>query len=125
VDLKERVSNYQAMWDREVGMVDTELRNQELRQKADAQRIYGTIKSEMELTRNSFHPLMANLKELSTYLRGNLVPAKLNSVSGQIEKADAQAKEVDTHAAAIIAAIGEITAATGETVAPTKVDPAR
>ena len=106
------------------GYVDPELRRQATQQKADAERIYGTINSELELTRNSFHPLMASLNELGIYLRGNLVPAKLNSVSGEVAKADAQAREVDTHAAAIIKAIDEITTATGETIAPVKVDPA-
>jgi hypothetical protein len=124
VDLKQRAANYHAKWDREVEFVDPKLRRQADQRKADAERIYGTINSELELTRNSFHPLMANLKELGVYLRGNLVPARLNSIAGEVAKADAQAKEVDTHAAAIITAIDDITTATGETITPVKVDPA-
>ena len=124
VDLKERAANYHAMWDREVGSADPEFRRQATEREADAARIYGTINTELELTRNSFRPLMANLKELGSNLRGNPVPANLNSISGEVAKVEAQAGEVDTHAGAIITAIDEITTATGETIAPVTVDPA-
>ena len=122
IDLKQHVSNYHAMWRREVGLVDSELRRQELDKQADAERIFNTVNSELELTRNSFHPLMANLKELVAYLPGNLVPARLTSIAEPVAKANAQAADVDSHAAAIIAAIEEITAATGETIKPVNVD---
>jgi len=124
-DLKQRVSNYHALWREETGVVDPELRGQALQRQANAERLFGTINTELELVRDSFHPLMADLKELQIYFRDNFIPARLTGVADRVAKVNAEAREVDSHAAAILSAIDEITAATGETVAPTKVDAPR
>jgi len=113
-DLKDRASAYYAMWNKQVEVENPELRRQAVQQKADAERIFNTINSEMELGRLSFQPYMANLKDAGNYLKGNLSPANLQSASGLVEKANTQAKEVDGHIAAIISSIDKITSATGE-----------
>jgi hypothetical protein len=113
-DLKDRASAYHAMWNKQVEVENPELRRQAVQQKADAERIFNTINSEMELARLSFQPYMANLKDAGNYLKGNLSPANLQSASGLVEKANTQAKEVDGHIAAIISSIDKITSATGE-----------
>lgn len=113
-DLKQRVSSYHAMWEGEVGVVDPELRRQALERKTESDRIFNTVQTELELTRNSFRPLMSDLKSIGDSLGGNPDPAKLNAIAPRVAKANAQAKAVDAHAGAIIAAIDEITASTGE-----------
>ena len=126
VDLKEQTASYYAGWTYEVGLVDPELRQAALQRQATAERIYDTINTELELTRHLFPPLNARLNEIRIYLRGNLVPARLYAMSGEVAKADAEAEEVDAHAATILAAIDEIAAATGKKVVPTnEASPAR
>jgi hypothetical protein len=113
-DLKDRASAYHAMWNKQADVQNPELRKQAVQQKADAERIYNTINSEMELARLSFQPYMANLKDVGNYLRGNLSPANLQSADGLVQKANGQAKEVDGHIGAIVSSIDKITSATGE-----------
>jgi len=91
-----------------------DLRRQAVQQKADAERIYNTINSDMELARLAFQPYMANLKDVGNYLRGNLSPANLQSTGDLVQKANSQAKEVDSRISAIVSSIDKITSATGE-----------
>jgi len=117
-DLKDRASAYHAMWNRQVDVENPDLRRQAMQQKADAQRLYDTINSEMELARLTFQPYMSNLKDIGNYLRGNLSPANLASAGDLVQKANGQAKEVDGHIGAIIISIDKITSGTGEGAAP-------
>jgi hypothetical protein len=119
-DLKERTSAYYAMWNKQVEVDNPELRRQAIQQKADAEKIFSTVNTELDLMRSTFQPYMSNLKDVGNYLRDNVTPANLKSISDLVTKANAQAKEVDTHAASIVTEIDKITAATGETVAPKK-----
>jgi len=116
-DLKERASSYAAMWDKQAQVQNPELRKEAMQQKANARQIYDSITSEMQLARLSFDPYMANLKDVGNYLRGNLTPANLNSVSGLVTKANGQVKEVDGHISAIVTSIDKISTATGESAA--------
>ena len=113
-DLKEKASAYQAMWSKQADVQNPELRRQAVQQKADAERTHNTIISEMELTRLSFQPYMANLKDVGNYLRGNVSPANLSSISDLVTKANGQAKEVDGHIATIVSQMDKILSGTGE-----------
>jgi hypothetical protein len=113
-DLKDRATAYQAMWNQQADVQNPELRRQAVQQKADAERIYNSINSDMELARLSFQPYMANLKDVTNYLRGNVSPANLQSAGDLVQKANGQAKQVDSHLAALVTSIDKITSATGE-----------
>jgi uncharacterized protein YhaN len=113
-DLKKRAADYFAMWNRQVEVENPELRRQAVQQKADAERLYNGITSEMELARLTFRPYVANLKDVGSYLKGNLSPANLASTTDLVQKANTQSKEVDTHIANIVASIDKISAASGE-----------
>jgi hypothetical protein len=113
-DLKAKTSAYYALWNKQVDVENPDLRRQAVQQKSDAERVYNTVRSEMELARIAFDPYMANLKDVGNYLRGNLSPASLQSVSDLTARASGQAKEVNTHIDAILAAIDSMAKATGE-----------
>jgi hypothetical protein len=117
-DLKAKTSSYYALWNKQVEVENPDLRRQAVQQKADAERVYNTVSSEMELARIAFNPYMGNLKDVGNYLRGNLSPASLQSVSDLAGKATAQAKQVNTHIDAIVAAIDNMAKATGEGAVP-------
>ena len=116
-DLKKKTSEYYAMWSKQADVENPELRRQAVQQKADAEKVYNSISSEMELGRIAFNPLMSNLKDVGNYLRGNLTPAALQSTSDLTAKANSQAKEVLGHIDAIIGNIDKMSAATGEGMA--------
>jgi len=113
-DLKTRASAYFATWDKQASVENPELRKGAVQQRAEARRTYDSIVNEMELARLSFKPYMANLADVGSYLRGNVSPATLNSISELVAKTNAQGKEVDTHLATIIGGIDKITTGTGE-----------
>jgi hypothetical protein len=117
-DLKGRTEAYYAMWNKQSEVDNPELRRQAIQQKADAEKIFSTINTELDLTRSTFQPYMSNLKDIGNYLRNNVTPANLKSVGDLVTKTNAQAKEVGVHADAIVGEIDKITAATGETAAP-------
>jgi hypothetical protein len=123
-DLKARTEAYYSMWNKQSEVDNPELRRQAIQQKADAEKIFSTINTELDLTRSSFQPYMSNLKDVGNYLKNNVTPANLKSVADLVTKTNAQAKEVGDHADHIVAEIDKITAATGETVAPSKAAPA-
>jgi hypothetical protein len=113
-DLKDKSGAYYATWNRQVEVENPDLRRQAIQQKADAERTYSTITSEMELARIAFEPYMSNLKDVGNYLRGNVTPANLNSITDLVTRANGQAKEVNEHIGAIVTAVDKISAATGE-----------
>jgi hypothetical protein len=57
---------------------------------------------------------MSNLADVGSYLKGNLSPATLNSISDLVARTTAPSKEVDTHIAAIVSGVDKIGSATGE-----------
>jgi hypothetical protein len=116
-DLKKKTSDYYATWNKQMEVENPELRTQAVQKKADAERVYNSISSEMELARIAFNPYMSNLKDVGNYLRGNLTPASLASVSDLVTKANGQSKAVQTHLDAIVASIDKMAAATGESAA--------
>ncbi len=113
-DLKEKSAAYYAMWNKQVEVENPELRRQAVQQKADAERVFSSISSEMQLARIAFQPFMANLKDVGNYLNGNLTPANLSSISDLVTKSAGQAKEVNTHIDAIVSSIDKMVSATGE-----------
>jgi hypothetical protein len=123
-DLKKKTADYYAVWNKQIEVENPELRRQAVQQKADAERVFSTVSSEMELTRISFNPLMSNLKDVGNYLNGQLSPAALQSVSDLVAKSNAQAKEVNGHLDAIVGSIDKIIAATGEGAPPPATPPA-
>lgn len=123
-DLKAKSAAYHEMWNKQLEVQNPELRRQVVQQKANAEQVYNTISSEMELLRMTFSSYMANLKDVGNYLRGNLSPASLQASSDLVAKADSQGKQVNAHLDAIIGAIDKISAATGESVATQPAAPA-
>jgi hypothetical protein len=117
-DLKKRAADYYAIWNRQVEVENPDLRRQAMQQKADAERLYNGITSELELARLTFKPYVQNLKDVGSYLKGNVSPANLASIGDLVTKANAQSKEVSTHADNIVASIDKIGSATGESTAP-------
>ena len=113
-DLKSKTTAYYDTWNKQVEVQNPELRRQAIQQRSDAQSVYNNITNEMELTRMSFEPYMANLKDVGNYLKGNLTPAGLASVSDLVTKANGQAKEVDSHVDSIVGSIDKMASATGE-----------
>jgi len=113
-DLKTRASTYFATWDKQAAVENPELRRGAVQQRAEAQRTYSSIVNEMELASLSFKPYMSNLADVGSYLKGNLSPATLNSISDLVARTTAQSKEVDTHIAAIVSGVDKIGSATGE-----------
>ena len=113
-DLKSRASAYFATWDKQAEVENPELRRGAVQQRAEAQRTYSSIVNEMELAHLSFKPYMANLADVGNYLRGNLSPATLNSISDLVARTNSHAKEVDAHIAAIVSGVDKISSATGE-----------
>ena len=105
------------MWNKQVDVQNPELRRQAIQQKADAESLFSSIRREMDLGKLAFDPYMANLKDVGNYLRGNVSPANLKSVSDLTTKATSQAKEVNSHLDAIATSIDKMIAATGETPA--------
>ena len=116
-DLKEKASAYYETWNRQVDVENPDLRRQAVQQKADAERLYNTITSEMELARIAFKPYMSNLKDIGNYLRGNISPATLTTVRDLVDKSNKQAQEVEGHITEIVNAVDKIQRATGEGVA--------
>jgi hypothetical protein len=113
-DLKSKTAAYYATWNKQMEVANPELRSQALQQKVQAEQVFNSISSEMQLARISFDPYMANLKDVGNYLRGNLSPASLNSAGDLATKASAQAKNTNSHIDAIVANIDKMSAATGE-----------
>lgn len=113
-DLKEKSTAYYAIWNKQVEVQNPELRRQAIEQKADAERTFSSIKSEMDLARLSFDPYMANLKDVGNYLNGNVTPANLKSTADLVKQAQTQAGEVNKHLDSIVASIDKMITATGE-----------
>jgi hypothetical protein len=119
-EIKARASAYYAMWNKQAEVQNPELKRQALEQRASAERTYNEVVNELELTRMAFKPYMANLTDAGNYLRGQLTPASLGSITGLVTKTNDQSKEVGVHVDAIVKSIDSITAATGEGAVPPK-----
>jgi hypothetical protein len=116
-DLKTRASAYLASWNKQATVENPALRRQAIQQQADAEKLFNTISSEMELTRIEFNPYLANLTDVGKYLNNNITPASLQSTSELVEKANAQSQSVNQHIDAIIVALDKMAGATGESAA--------
>lgn len=122
-DLKAKSAAYYDLWNKQAEVENPELQRQALQQKADAEKVYSSIRNEMQLARNAFNPYMSNLKDVGNYLRGHLTPASLQSISGLVAKANDQAKEVNVHIDAIVGSIDKMSSATGEGAKPMTANP--
>jgi hypothetical protein len=116
-DLRARASAYLETWNKQATVENAALRRQAIQQQGDAEKLFNTISSEMELTRIEFNPFMTNLTDVGKYLKNNLSPASLQSTSELVEKSNGQAKSVNQHIDAIIVAIDKMAGATGESTA--------
>jgi hypothetical protein len=117
-DLKAKSAAYYELWNKQAEVENADLRRGAVQQKADAERVFNSVRSEMELARIAFGPYVTNLKDVGNYLRGNLTPASLQSVAELTNKGAAQAKEVNSHLDAIVMAVDKMAAATGEGAVP-------
>jgi hypothetical protein len=113
--LKVRTKEYFDTWNKQQDEIQNpDLRRRATQQRAQAEKTYSSIKSEMELTKLSFDPYMNQLKDVSSYLKGNLSPAAVASISDLVTKANADAKEVSKHLDSVVSEINNIMAANGE-----------
>ncbi len=115
-DLKAKAAAYYEVWNKQAEVANPELQRQAVQQKADAEKVYNSIRNQMQLARTAFNPYMSNLKDVGNYLRGHLTPASLQSINGLVAKANDQAKEVNVHIDAIVGLIDQMASATGEGV---------
>jgi hypothetical protein len=113
-DLKARTKAYFDQWNKQAEVQNPDLRRSATEQRADAEKTFSTIKSEIELARLSFDPYMSQLKDISTYLKDNKTPAALETVNDISTKATANAGEVNKHLDAVLGGINQIMSASGE-----------
>ena len=117
-DLKVRTQAYYDTWNKQADVQNPELRRRASQQRAEAEKTYRNIKSEVELMRLSYDPYMSQLNDVRSYLKGNLTPAAIASVSDLVKKVNADGSEVKQHLDAVVAEINSIMAASGEVTAP-------
>jgi hypothetical protein len=113
-DLKARTQAYFDQWNKQAEVQNPDIRRRATEQRAEAEKTFSTIKSEIELARLSFDPYMNQLKDISTYLKDNKTPAALQTVSDISTKATANAAEVNKHLDAVLGGINTIMSASGE-----------
>jgi hypothetical protein len=118
-DLKLRTQAYYDTWNKQAEVQNPDLRRSATEQRAQAERTFTTIKSEIELTKMSFDPYMSQLKDIQTYLSHNKSPAALSTVNDIATKATADAGEVNKHLNAVLGGINQIIVASGEVPANT------
>ena len=113
-DLKARTKAYFDQWNKQAEVQNPDLRRRATEQRADAEKTFSTIKSEIELSRLFLDPYMSQLKDISTYLKDNKTPAALETVNDIASKATANAGEVNKHLDAVLGGINQIMSASGE-----------
>lgn len=113
-DLKKRTQAYFDTWNKQAEVQNAELRRSATAQRAEAEKTFSTIKSEIELMKLSLDPYMSHLNDISSYLKDNKSPAALATVQDLVTKANADSAEVSKHADAVLAGINKIMAASGE-----------
>jgi hypothetical protein len=116
-DLRKRGADYLAMWNKQATVQNPELRRQAIEQQGQAQQTLNQLTSEMDATREEFQPFMANLTDVSNYLRGNVTPANLQSTSGLVTKATEQGNSVNQHIDGVIGALDSVAVALGQSTA--------
>jgi len=119
-DLKMHTQAYYDTWNKQAEVSNPDLRRRATEQRAEAERTFSTIKSEVELTRLSYDPYVSQLKDISSYLKENKTPAALATVSDLASKASTNGAEVNKHLDAVLAGINKVMTASGGTpAAPT------
>jgi hypothetical protein len=113
-DLKGRAQAYFDTWNRQAEVQNPDLRRSAIAQRAEAERTFATIKSEMELTKLSLDPYMKHLTDISSYLKINKSPAALATVQDAVAAAAGDGTEVGKHVDAVLAGIDKVMAASGE-----------
>ena len=119
-DLKTRTQAYFDSWNKQAEINNPELRRRATEQRVQAEKTFSTIKSEVELAKLSFDPYVAQLTDVSAYLKGNLSPAALASADELVTKANANSKELSGHIDTIVTEINKIMSASGEAPAAAK-----
>jgi hypothetical protein len=113
-DLKARTQAYYDTWSKQGTIDNPDLRRRATEQRAEAERTFSTIKSEIELSKLSFDPYVSQLKDISSYLSENKTPAALATVGDLASKATINGAEVSKHVDAVLGGIDKIMAASGE-----------
>ena len=113
-DLKMRTQAYYDTWNKQAEVQNPDLRRRASEQRAEAERTFSTIKSEIELTKLSYDPYVSALKDISSYLGTNKTPAALATAADLATKATANAADVNKHVDAVLNGIGKIMTASGE-----------
>jgi hypothetical protein len=113
-DLKMRTQAYFDTWNKQAEVQNPDLRRRATEQRAEAERTFSTIKSEIELAKLSYEPYVSQLKDIQSYLKENKTPAAVATVSDLTSKATTNSAEVAKHLDAVITGINKIMAASGE-----------
>jgi hypothetical protein len=98
-------------------VTNPDLRRRLTQQRAEAEKTFSAIKSEVELTRLAFDPYMSGLKDIGAYLRGNTSPAAIATVTDMVTKANTDYAETIKHIDAVVEEMNKIMAASGEAAA--------
>ena len=122
-DLKTRSQQYYDLWSKQVEVENPELRRRAAEERTQAVNTFNRVKSEMELVKLSFDPYMSKLKDIGSYLRSNMTPAALGSVSTLADDANRDSKSVMSHIDSLIADLDRISQATGAGAAPAGTKP--
>jgi len=118
-DLKTRTQAYYDTWNKQAEVQNADLRRSATEQRAEAEKTFSTIRSEIELAKLSYEPYVSQLKDISSYLKENKTPAALATVSDIAARATADGKSVDKHLDGVLGGINKIMVATGaEAAAP-------
>jgi hypothetical protein len=109
-DLKVRSKQYFDTWNNEAAVGNPDLQRRLAQQRADAEKTYSTIKSEMEMAKLAFNPYMANLKDVQSFLKTDPSPARISTASDLIAKINEDGKNVEQHIDAVLAEIDKMMA---------------
>jgi hypothetical protein len=110
-DLRTRSKAYYDAWSNEKAP-NPEIQRKAIEQRAEANKTFSTITSEMDLARLSFDDYMKNSKDVGSYLKDSVAPARIQAVSDLITKVEGQSTEVTKHIDAIIGGVDQMVAAT-------------
>jgi len=110
-DLRQRSKAYYEAWSKEQAP-NAEIQRRAIEQRAEATKTFSTITSEMDLARLSFDDYMKNSKDVGSYLKESVAPARIQTVSDLIGKIEGQSTDVTKHIDAIVGGVDQMLAAT-------------
>jgi membrane-bound lytic murein transglycosylase len=112
-DLRQRSREYYEAWSNETSS-NPDIQRSAIQQRAEANKTFTTISSEMDLAKMSFDQYMKDAKDVGTYLKTGVSPARIATVSDTITKAEGESADTTKHLDAIVAGVDQMLAASGK-----------